>query len=101
MRKDEPLSLGAVLKEILGRRSPMNFVGKELRIWEEWDRVVGGEIAKNAKPQQLRAGVLWVEASHPLWASEMQYRGETIRQKLNEAIGEELIKEIRTRGRRF
>jgi predicted nucleic acid-binding Zn ribbon protein len=101
MSKDQPMSLGAVLKEILARRSPMNIVGKELRIWEEWDKAVGAEIAKNARPQQLRAGILWVETKHPLWATELQYRGEAIRQKLNEAVGEELVKEIRARVGRF
>lgn len=101
MKKDDPSSLGAVLKEILGRRNNMQSIGKELRIWEEWDRAVGPEIAKNARPQQFRSGVLLIETSHALWATELQYRGESIRQKLNECLGKDYIREIKTRIGRF
>lgn len=101
MSKDDPNSLGAVLKELIKNYRPLNLVGKELRIWEEWDSIVGPEVAKNARPQQLRGGVLLVETSHPLWSSELQFRSETIRQKLNEKFGADFIKEIRARVGRF
>jgi len=97
LRAGGPTMIGALLKELLETKLPLRPISKELAIWEHWDRAVGIEIAKHAKPQGFKNGILFVHTEHAIWATELQYRSAQIRTKLNKAIGEDLIREIQFR----
>lgn len=98
-RKKTPglTAVGAVLKDVLSKRPAIRSLEKEHRIWEHWDKVVGTEISRQTEPRNLKFGVLYVETKHSTWITELQYRAETIRQRLNEALGHEAVKEIQFR----
>ena len=59
------------------------------------------EIAKNANPKTLKNGILFVETRHPVWTAELSSRRHSIRKKLNEALGKDLIREIHFRQARL
>ena len=64
------------------------------RIWEVWDDVVGPGIAQNARPSWIRDGRLRVRVSGPIWLQELEYAAETIRDRLNEALGRRAVTRI-------
>ena len=67
---------------------------KEGAIWEVWDRTVGSQIASRAKPAAIRNGVLTVVVSSAPWLQQLSFLKDQIREKLNTALGEEMVKDI-------
>ena len=59
-----------------------------------WPEVVGGEVAANARPLQLRNGRLVVSASSSAWAQTLQLMGDAIAGRLNERLGEGAVKTV-------
>ena len=60
-----------------------------------WDSVVGERIAEVARAKAIRRGVLRVEVSDSTWRQELAYLKEDIRAKLNEAVGENVVLDIK------
>ena len=88
----------AKLKDLLGP------VGKKLRLddplaagslWRRWPQIVGEDIARNAEPTSLKAGVLRIRTSSPTWATEMSYLAGDIKERVNRALGKPLVNEIK------
>lgn len=67
---------------------------KEGVIWEIWAKAVGPQIASRAKPSAIRNGTLTVTVSSAPWLQQLNFLKVQICEKLNEAIGEELVKDI-------
>lgn len=67
---------------------------REYRAWEVWEQVVGQQIAGHARPLRLREGVLEVRVDQPIWMQQLRLMAPEILQKLNHALGEELIREL-------
>jgi hypothetical protein len=57
------------------------------RLSAVWAEVVGGEVAGNARPAQLRGGRLVVTTSSSAWAQTLQLMSEMIIARLNERLG--------------
>ena len=86
------------LKDLLGP------VGKKLRledpaaagsIWRRWPQMVGDDVARNAEPTSLKEGVLRIRTSSPTWATEMSYLANDIKDRVNEALGKPLVREVK------
>ena len=86
------------LKDLLGP------VGKKLRledpaaagsIWRRWPEIVGDDIARNAEPTSLKEGVLRIRTSSPTWATEMSYLANDIKDRVNSALGKQLVHEVK------
>ena len=89
----KPRGLGETLQRVLQRIDP----DKRLdvyRVWTFWDEEVGEAIASRAEPAGFRAGVLSVRVSSASWTQELQFMKESIRERLNARLGEELIRDI-------
>lgn len=88
------------IDSILGRVFASLNIGmkvKQYRIWEVWDSVVGEAIARQTEPQQVKNMILWITVSSSTWMQQLEFMKHQIVRKLNERIGEEVIKEIRFR----
>ena len=70
---------------------------KQYQIWEVWDSVVGEAIARQARPQQVRNMILWIAVSSSTWMQQLEFMKKQIVNRLNEHIGEVVIKDIRFR----
>ncbi|MBW3595540.1 MAG: DUF721 domain-containing protein [Actinobacteria bacterium] len=88
----------ARLKDLLGP------VGKKLRvedpaaagaIWRQWAQIVGEDIARNAEPTSLKEGVLRIRTTTPTWATEMSYLANDIKERVNDAVGREVVREVK------
>jgi predicted nucleic acid-binding Zn ribbon protein len=69
----------------------------DARIFKVWDEVVGSAIARNAQPSWIKKGRLRVRVSDPIWLQELEFAGETIKQKLNEKLGRSAVERIEFR----
>jgi len=67
---------------------------KEHQAWQVWEQVVGPQIASHAKPLRIRDGVLEVRVDQPIWMQQLRLMAPQILQKLNSALGEQLIREL-------
>jgi len=88
------------IESILGRVLTSLDAGmklKQYQIWEVWDSVVGEAIARQAQPQQVRNMILWITVSSSTWMQQLEFMKRQIVDRLNEQIGEVVIKDIRFR----
>jgi predicted nucleic acid-binding Zn ribbon protein len=91
---DEPLRIG----ELLRQTAPQLGLGAAAtagHIWKLWPEVAGPAIAARAEPSSLRDGVLRVRVDQPAWATELGYLAPLLKERLNRALGAELIAEVR------
>lgn len=89
----KPSGLAETLRRVLQRIDPDKRL-EVYRVWTFWDEEVGEAIAARAEPAGFRAGVLSVRVSSASWTQELQFMKETIRERLNSRLGEELIRDI-------
>jgi len=67
---------------------------REVEIWRLWPEVVGPAVASRAQPLRIINGILTVTVSSPAWMQELRFLTSMMKEKLNDRIGAELIKEI-------
>lgn len=84
-------------------RDLLDPVGKRLRVdnalssgavWRRWAEIVGDEIAAHAEPSSLRSGVLRVRTDSSVWANEISYLANEIRDRVNQAVGRSLVSKV-------
>ena len=66
----------------------------EYGVWPIWREVVGEVIARNAQPEKIRNGTLFVKVSSPVWMQELQFMKEMIATKLNHRLTGDIVKNI-------
>ncbi len=81
----------AELGDVFGVASPAEVA----KVWGEWKGIVGPGIAAHADPTSLRDGVLGVRADSPTWATELGYLAGEIKTRVNRAVGEPLVREVK------
>lgn len=80
MRRNAPRPISFAVEALGGRIAPQ---GALARVQSAWPRLVGAEIAANARPTAERAGTLTVLCSAAVWAAELEMRAEELRELLN------------------
>jgi predicted nucleic acid-binding Zn ribbon protein len=85
--------LGQILEKSLKRLELSGRI-EEYGIWPIWDETVGPVVARNAQPEKIRNGTLFVSVTSPTWMNELQYVKDMIADKLNARIGREVVKNI-------
>lgn len=85
--------LGDVLEKSLKRLELATRLD-EYGVWPVWNDVVGKSIARNAQPEKIRNGTLFVKVASPVWMQQLQYMKEMIAEKLNLRLKSEVVKNI-------
>jgi hypothetical protein len=86
-------SIGAVLAQSL-KRFDLAPRLDEYGVWPIWREVVGKIIARNAQPEKIRNGTLFIKVSSPVWMQELQFMKEMIAGKLNQRLNGEIVKNV-------
>ncbi|SRR5688572_7136037 len=86
-------SLGAVLEQSL-KRLDLAARLNDYAVWPIWNDVVGQVIARNAQPEKIRNGTLFVKVSSPVWMQQLQFMKDMIAGKLNHRLRGETVKNI-------
>lgn len=92
--KFEPTHINGVLEEAI----------KELKIQEkltigdvfnDWQKIVGKQIAEKAKPHSLKRGCLVLKTESSTWSQELSFIEEELILKVNGQAGSKVVSKIR------
>jgi predicted nucleic acid-binding Zn ribbon protein len=96
-RKNSALSPAAnVLQSLLqSSKSPLADQFTRWRLWQDWERVVGPEIAKHSMPVGFLNGTLYVWVQSAVRLQEMTFLVRPLREKINAYVGYNWLRYIR------
>ena len=93
MRRKRTLALSEVLKEYR-REMRIDNKLKEVEILKYWEGIAGKAISRRTTRVYIRDGVMFIHLSSSVVRNELMMIRETIRSRLNEKAGEEVVREI-------
>ena len=67
---------------------------REAEIWRIWPDVVGAALATRACPVRIINGTLTVAVSSAPWMQELRFMTAEMKEKLNNRLGAEVVREI-------
>lgn len=70
---------------------------REQDIFLRWEEIVGVAIANHATPGRLHHGILWLKVVDAAWRQELSLMRLELAAKINAAVDEDIVKEIRLR----
>jgi len=91
-----PEDLPQLLHKLL-RRAEASYRDRSHLVWEVWEAAVGPELARRSRPHSLRAGRLIVAVASAAWMQQLSFLRESIRDNVNRALGQPLVREVRLR----
>lgn len=86
-------SVGSLLKQVLNDQGMDDRLSR-YQAWLVWDKIVGEQIARRARPLRLREGTLEVRVDNPVWMQQLQMLKPKILQKLNDKLPNAHIEDI-------
>jgi predicted nucleic acid-binding Zn ribbon protein len=86
-------SLGEALQHFM-RHSRMKGNMQALQITDVWEQIMGATIAKYTESIQISNKTLFITTSVAPLRNELFYQKEKIIQRVNEALGENVINEV-------
>lgn len=86
-------SLGEALQHFM-RHSRMKGNMQALQISDVWEQIMGATIAKYTESIQISNKTLFITTSVAPLRNELVYQKEKIIQRVNEALGEQVINEV-------
>ncbi len=93
MRKSNTQSISDVLKSYV-QENNLERKLNELDLIKSWESVMGKTVARYTGNVYIQNNTLFVETTSPIVRTELLMMKEEIRVRLNEVVGEELIKTI-------
>lgn len=89
----DAISLGDALKKFLDKSRIKNNI-QSLQIEEHWSMVMGPTIANMTDKIEVRNGSLFIYSSVAPLKNELVFQKELIAKRINESIGETVVKEV-------
>jgi len=86
-----PKTTGELLGGLTGPLAPLMEVARLKTIWPQ---VVGKPIAAHSTPAKLASGRLTVLVDSSPWLSQLTFFSATIRDQVNQRLGDERVKEV-------
>ncbi len=72
-----------ILRQLRDRYPVLEKRWNEAQALQNWEKIVGPAIARNAQPLRVEGGILWVQVEHPIWRAELHARKAQILAALN------------------
>lgn len=91
-----PRRLAVSLEGLTEELAPATALARVQRVWAQ---AVGPAISEAASPTSEREGVLTIICSAATWAQELNLMAAGLIARLNEALGEDVVRELRCRTR--
>ncbi|HEY3866102.1 MAG TPA: DUF721 domain-containing protein [Solirubrobacteraceae bacterium] len=89
-----PRPLSTALEALTATIAPSTTLARVQAVWES---AVGPSIAAEASPTAERGGILTVTCAAAVWAQELDLLAGELVPKLNDALAEDAIRELRCR----
>jgi predicted nucleic acid-binding Zn ribbon protein len=93
MKRSNTQSLGEAIREYL-RQSKLERPLKERQLVRSWESLLGRSVAKATTRIYIKDGTLYVHLNSSVVKNELFMLKDEILQRLNDASGEELVREI-------
>jgi predicted nucleic acid-binding Zn ribbon protein len=93
VRRRAPRPLSLAVESLAASVAPATPLA---RIQAAWAEAVGEYVAAHAEPLRERGGVLTVYCREAVWAQEVALMAPECVAAVNRALGEEVVREIRT-----
>jgi predicted nucleic acid-binding Zn ribbon protein len=93
MRRREAQSVGSILNELL-KTQRLDGKLNEVRLLENWEKVLGNNIAVYTKNKYIKNKVLFVNVSSSALRSELMMARSHLVEMLNKSVGTTVITEI-------
>ena len=93
-KREHMKALGKAIDELVDRLG----IGRKVREYEavlQWGLIVGEKVAGISAATGIQKGVLIVRVRTAPWRNELNLLKPEIIRKMNEALGEEIVKDIR------
>lgn len=87
------LSMAEAMKQFLKQSRLKGYV-QALQIEDVWEKLMGKTISKYTDKIQIHGSTLYITTSVAPLKQELLYQKDKIRQRVNEALGENTIKEV-------
>lgn len=94
MSRAAPRPLSVALQQLTGALAPASPLA---RVQEVWEDAVGPQIAASARPTAERDGVVTVTCTAAVWAQELDLMAGALIPRLNAALGDDRVRELRCR----
>ena len=93
MRRSKTISLAEAIKDYI---QEMNIGGKlsEVGVINSWEEIVGKAISSRTSKIYIKDRILYVHLNSSVVRNELLMLRETLKEKLNEKAGSEVIKDI-------
>ena len=86
--------IGQVIGDILNQNR-MQTDSSLIRVWDIWEKAVGGAIATNTQPAAFKGDLLIVHATSSSWLQQLRFLKADILSKVNQHLGQTKVKDIR------
>lgn len=87
------MSLQEAMQQFL-KNSKLKTYMQAMQIEDVWEQIMGKTVAKYTDKIQIIGTTLFITTSVAPLKNELVYQKETILQRVNEALGEKVIKEV-------
>ena len=94
MRKAAPRSLAKALDGLTATLAPATTLA---RVQEIWEHATGPAIAGASRPTAERDGIVTISCDAAVWAQELTLMQADLLPRINAALGEPTIRELRCR----
>ncbi len=94
MRRAAPRPLSAAIADLSATLAPTTTLARVQAVWEQ---AAGPAIAGAARPTAERNGILTVTCAAAVWAQELDLMASELIARLNAALDDEAIRELRCR----
>lgn len=93
MRRSKTISLAEALKDYI---KEMNLGGKlsEIGVINSWEEIVGKAISSRTTKIYIKDKILYVHLNSSVVRNELLMLRETLKEKLNEKAGSDVVKDI-------
>ena len=93
MRKSNQQSIGAVIRKLL-KNQKLEGRLKELDVLKLGEELLGKNLMKYIKDLSVKNGILIIKVKSAVVRNELSYQKSEIIKKINEQVGNEILKEI-------
>ena len=95
MSRRAPRPLSLAIGGLTESLAPATTLARSQRVWGQ---AVGEAISEAGLPTAERDGVLTITCADSVWAAELDLMSTELVDRLNESLGEELIRQLRCRA---
>ncbi|MEU0530488.1 DciA family protein [Amycolatopsis tolypomycina] len=93
----DPQPLGRLVSRLVSDRG-WNESVTSARVFAQWARLVGEDVAEHAQPVALKDGELTVRASSTAWATQLRLLQGKLLAKIAAGVGNGVVKRMRIQG---